>query len=90
MHPGSKCRHPKWLDKKLILSQIHGEDKNRQYREKSQQYSGEHRRIWEDVRHGFLYGSGKFVKRIKDRYMVSEPDPAIPQQKTIKKDTNPL
>ena len=83
-------RHPNWLDKDLILSQIHGENKHRQYREKSQKYSDEHRRLWEDIRHGFIYGSEKFVKRIKDRYIVSEPDPAIPQQKSILKSTDPV
>jgi putative transposase len=83
-------RHPKWLDKDLIRSQIQGENKHRQYREKSQKYSDENRRIWEDIRHGFIYGSKKFVKRIKNRYMVSEPDPAIPQQKSIQKSTDPV
>ena len=83
-------RHPKWLYNDLILSQIQGENKYRKYREKSQKYSDEHRRIWEDVRHGFIYGSQKFVKRIKDRYIVSEPDPAIPQQKSIIKDSDPV
>jgi len=83
-------RHTKWLNKKLILSQIHGKNKHRQYREKSQKNSDENRRIWEDVRHGFLFGSRKFVKKIKDRYMVSEPDPAIPQQKSIIKDSDPV
>ena len=34
------------LDKNLILSHIHGENKHRQYREKSQKYSDENRRIW--------------------------------------------
>ncbi len=82
-------RHPDWLNKELILSQIQGNNKHRQYREKSQKYSKEHRRIWEDIHHGFLYGSKKFVKRIKDRYMVNEPDPAIPQQKSLKKDSDP-
>jgi len=83
-------RHPNWLDKDLILSQIHGENKHRQYREKAQKYSEEHRRIWEDVRHGFLYGSRKFAQRIKDRYMVSKPDPAIPQQISLIKDSDPV
>jgi putative transposase len=82
-------RHPKWLNQKLILSQIHGENKHQRYREKSQNYSNEHRRILEDLHHGFIYGSRKFVKRIKDRYMVGEPDPAIPQQKSIIKDSDP-
>jgi REP element-mobilizing transposase RayT len=81
--------HAKWLDKDLILSQIHGENKHRQYREKSRKYSDENRRIWEDIRHGFIYGSKKFVKRIKNRYIVSEPDPAITQKKSILKSTDP-
>ena len=83
-------RHPKWLGKDLILSQIHGENKHREYREKSQKYSDEHRRIWEDIRHGFIYGSQKFVDRIKNRYVDGEPDPAIPQQKSIIKDSDPV
>jgi REP element-mobilizing transposase RayT len=52
-------------------------------------YQSGHRRLWEDVHHGFLYGSRKFVKRIKDRYMVSDPDPAIPQQKSVIRDSDP-
>ena len=28
--------------------------------------------------------------RIKDRYIVGEPDPAIPQQKSIIKDSDPI
>jgi hypothetical protein len=38
----------------------------------------------------YVYGSKKFVKRIKNRYMVSEPDPAIPQQRSIQKSTDPV
>lgn len=56
----------------------------------SQKYSDENRGIWEDIRHGFIYGSQKFVKRIKDRYIIGEPDPAIPQQKSITKDSDPV
>jgi REP element-mobilizing transposase RayT len=81
--------HPDWLDKSLILSQISGESKHRQYREKSQKYSSEHRRLGEDFRHELIYGSKKFVKKIKDRFMAGEPDPDIPQQKRILKNTNP-
>jgi len=83
-------RHPKWLKKDLILSQIYGEDKHRQYRELSQKYSGENRRILEDLRHGFIYGSKKFVKRIRERYTDSEPNPAIPQQRNVSRSRNPV
>ena len=53
-------------------------------------YSDENRGIWEDIRHWFIYGSQKFVKRIKDRYIIGEPDPAIPQQKSIIKNSDPV
>ena len=78
------------MDKDLIFNQIHGENKHRQYREKSHKYSAEKRRIWEDIRHGFIYGSKKFVKKIKARYIAGDPDPAIPQQKSLLKSTDPL
>jgi REP-associated tyrosine transposase len=83
-------RHPDWLDKDLILSQIPGENKYQCYREESQKYSAENPSILEDIRHGFIYGSKKFVKKIKDRYMTGEPAPAIPQQKSILKDPDPV
>jgi hypothetical protein len=35
-----------------------------------------------DIRHRFIYGSKKFVKQIKDRYISGDPDPALPQQKS--------
>ena len=83
-------RHPNWLDKDLILSQMHGDNKHRQYRERTQKYSDEHRRLLEDIRHGFIYGSQKFVDRIKKRYADDEPDPAVPQQKSLLKDSDPV
>ena len=82
-------RHAKWLNKDLILSQIHGPDKHQQYRQKAQRYSDEHQRIREDIRHGFIYGSEKFVKQIRDRYISGEPDPSLPQQKSIAKSADP-
>jgi REP element-mobilizing transposase RayT len=38
-------RSMQWLDTELILTQIYGKNKHRQFREKSQKYSEEHRRI---------------------------------------------
>jgi hypothetical protein len=37
-----------------------------------------------------MYGSKKFVKQIKDRYISGDPDPALPQQNSIIKDTDPV
>jgi REP element-mobilizing transposase RayT len=81
--------HSGWLDKSLILSQISGDNKHRQYREKSQKYSTEQTHLGEDLHHEFIYGSKKFVKKIKDCFLAEEPDPAIPQQKSILKNTSP-
>jgi REP element-mobilizing transposase RayT len=82
-------RHPNWLSKELILSQIGGKGKQLRYRERVQQYSDESRRVWEELRHGFIYGSQNFVDHIKERYVGGEPDPAIPQQRSLLKDQDP-
>jgi putative transposase len=79
-----------WLDKELVLSQIRGENKHQCYRKRSQQYSAENPSIREDIHYGFIFGSQKFVKKIKARYMTGDPDPAVPQQISILKDDNPV
>ena len=38
----------------------------------------------------FHFGSEKFVKQIKDRYISGDPDTALPQQKSIEKDVDPV
>ena len=53
--------HPKWLQTCLILSQSTAKDRHLAYRREVQRYADEKRRIWEDVAHGFIYGSREFV-----------------------------
>ncbi|UCD81548.1 MAG: hypothetical protein JSW26_09040, partial [Desulfobacterales bacterium] len=60
---------PKWLSTDLILSQFGGgQDCYRSYREKVQKYASEEKRLFEDLRHGFILGSKQFVEKIGKKY----------------------
>jgi putative transposase len=73
----------------LILDQFAGEqDRHRSYREKVQKYASEEKHLLEDLRHGLILGSKKFVEKIRKRYADIEPDSALPQQRQIVKGFN--
>jgi REP element-mobilizing transposase RayT len=81
---------PSWLQTDLILSQFESEDPFKSYREKVQRYAGEEERLWEDLRHGLILGSKRFVERIRQEFLPSEPQPAITQQVEVAKHHNPI
>ena len=81
---------PKWLQTDLILSQFESEDPYKGYRETVQRYAGEEERIWEDLRHGLILGTKKFVETIRKDFLPSEPQPAITQQIEVAKHNNPI
>jgi chromosomal replication initiation ATPase DnaA len=54
-----------------------------------QEYAREEKGIWEDVRHGLIFGSGEFVDRIKSTYLIGDPHKEIPQQRRILKNHHP-
>ncbi|MGD9349971.1 MAG: transposase [Desulfobacterales bacterium] len=81
---------PKWLQTDLILSQFDSEDPNKSYREKVQRYAGEEERLWEDLRHGLILGSQRFVEEIRKEFLPSEPKPAVTQQVEVAKHHNPI
>jgi putative transposase len=72
-----------WLKTELILSQLHGGKPHEIYRRMVQQYSKEEGSIWEDVRHGLIYGSRYFVRKIRDRYLLPQKDAELPQHNSI-------
>ena len=80
---------PMWLKTKMILSQFKNQNKHRKYREKVQTYAGEMKNLWEDLQHGFLLGSNKFVEKIKERHLPSKTDKNIPQQTRIANKLDP-
>jgi len=77
-------RRPDWLKTDLILSQFEPESNgHKAYREKVQQYADEKKSIWEDIRHGVIYGSKVFVDRIKKDYLNGEREADITAQKKM-------
>lgn len=75
-----------WLKTNLILSQVSGEDKHAAYRRKVQGYSGEEKKMSEDIHMGLVAGTKKFALYIKKKYMPERPNEEIPQQKIKKED----
>jgi REP-associated tyrosine transposase len=80
---------PEWLKTDLILSQFGADNDGRKaYRQKVQQYVEEKGSIWEDVRHGVLYGSQVFIDRIRKDFLGEERKAEISVQKNIFDDIN--
>jgi len=75
-----------WLSTKLILSYFKGIDKHKQYREKVQKYAREEKRLLEDVRHGMILGTEKFLKRVRKQFLPDIPNHDLPQQKKLARD----
>jgi REP element-mobilizing transposase RayT len=82
-------KHPDWLKTDVILNQFNVKDKRRAYRQKVQKYSDEKNRIWENVRHGLIFGSNNFVDKIKSTYLSDRSLDELPQVRSMLKDTDP-
>jgi REP element-mobilizing transposase RayT len=80
---------PQWLSTELILSQFGKNNRYRRYREKVQGYAKEEKRLLEDLRHGMILGSKKFVDKIRITYIPDAPHQEIPQQKSMFKEFTP-
>jgi len=77
---------PPWLTTKLIWSYFKGTDKHKQYREKVQKYAKEEKRLLEDVRHGMILGTEKFLSRVRKQFLPDIPHHELPQQKKLARD----
>jgi len=80
---------PFWLKTILILNQLKGKDKNQACRRKVQQYADESGSIWEDVRHGLVYGSEGFLNDLKSRFLLNQKDVELPQHNKLFRDVDP-
>jgi REP element-mobilizing transposase RayT len=80
---------PQWLSTELILSQFDKKDRHRGYREKVQRYAKEEKHLLEDLRHGMILGSKKFVDKIRRTYIAEAPHREIPQQKSMFREFDP-
>jgi REP element-mobilizing transposase RayT len=78
---------PEWLNTEVILSQLaNAGDGHKTYRENARTYAKEENRLWEDLRHGFILGSERFVATIRDTYLPEVPHEEVTQQKKVAKD----
>ena len=84
-----KASHTKWLNKDLILSQCNGEDSYKAYRKRVQKYSEEDSKIFEDLRHGIVFGTRRYLNSITKKYLKNESDVELPQLNRIIKDKDP-
>ena len=75
-----------WLAIGLILKQFNVSNPHKAYREKVQGYAREEKRLWEDLRHGLILGSRKFVDSIRERFLPQEPAAGVPQQLRLARD----
>jgi putative transposase len=81
---------PEWLITKPIFSQFKGKDKHKVYKEKVQRYAKEEKKLWEDLRHGMIIGSKKFVDNIRSAYLPEKLHKEIPQQRDLAKGIDPV
>jgi REP element-mobilizing transposase RayT len=84
-----KQKPPSWLTTQLILNELHAQDPHKAYRIKVQQYSDEKGSIWEDVKHGLVYGGQNFVDQIKANYLGDDVDRELPQHNRFFKEFDP-
>jgi putative transposase len=79
---------PEWLKVRPILSRIRAADKHKGYRAIIQAYADEEKSIWEDIKHGLILGSKRFIERVRSNYLIGEPHEEVPQQKMLSRGTN--
>lgn len=82
-------KSPEWLRKNTILDQVSGETPYKTYRTKVQNYSDEKVSIWEDVKHGLIYGGREFIEEIKTRFLGGEQDAELPQHNSLLRTFDP-
>lgn len=80
---------PDWVTTRAIFNELSGADRRRAYRAKVQQYSDEKGSIWEDVKHGLVYGSQNFVAEIKENYQGDKKESELPQHNSLFKELDP-
>ena len=83
-------KSPEWLNTGMIFSRFKGADKYKAYREKMQEYAKEEKKLWEDLRHGMIIGSKKFVDKIRSAYLPENIQKEMPQQRDMSKSANPI
>jgi putative transposase len=86
---GYKKKPPDWLNTGTILDYLPGDDPHMAYRKKMQEYAKESQSVWEDVKHGLIYGSQDFVKNLKGRFLENKKNIELPQHNSLFREFDP-
>jgi len=78
-----KRKPPIWLKTKTILDQVTGAERDKAYRRVVGYYSNEEESFWEDLKHGFIYGSQDFVTDLKARFLEGKRELELPQYNSL-------
>jgi len=70
----------------LILSQFGIKDPHQAYRKKVQNYSGEERSLFENLRYGLFLGTNRFADTLKKQFVKTTLQSDLPQQVKLIKD----
>jgi putative transposase len=89
LYYGYRKKPPEWLKTKTILRQVSRENPSKAYRIKVQNYSDEKVSIWEDVKHGLIYGGQEFIEDIKTRFLGNKKDAELPQHNSLLRTCDP-
>ena len=84
-----KKKPPAWLKTDTILEQVSGDDRHKAYRIKVQKYSDEQGSIWEDVKHGFIFGSQEYILDLKARFLKNKKDVELPHHNGLFREVDP-
>lgn len=84
-----KSSHISWLNTEFILSQFNGKDSYKTYCEKVQKYSEKDAKIFENLRHGIVFGTRRYLNKITKKYLKKRSDEELPQLNRIIKDKDP-
>lgn len=80
---------PNWLKTRLILNLSGSADPHKKYRQMVQNYANEQGSVWEDVKHGLIYGSQDFIEKIKGQFLSGRKDDELPQHNSMFVDFEP-
>ena len=83
-------KKPEWLKTGLIMDQLSCDNLNKSYRNMTQAYSDETNRVWDDVKHGLIYGGQNFIDDIRTRFLGDKKVNELPQHNSLLRALDPL
>ena len=84
-----KKKAPAWLRTDLILGRFNAANRHAAYRRKVELYSDQEGNLWNEVKHGLVYGSQKYIEQLKQQFLDDRKNAELPQHNRLLLDGNP-